>query len=96
MGIGLVADVPEDLVRGRVQQAVEGDRQLAGAEVGPEVAADLADRVDDQLAHLLCDLLELLVRELLQVGRGVDRVEQPLLGLARRLWSSAIRCVGCG
>jgi hypothetical protein len=59
--VGLVADVPEDLVARRVEQAVERDRELAGAEVRAEVAADLADRVDDQLADLLGDLLELLV-----------------------------------
>ena len=68
--VGLVADVPEDLVARRVEQAVERDRELAGAEVGAEVAADLADRVDDQLADLLGDLLELLVVEPLQVLRG--------------------------
>ena len=40
--IGLVADVPEDLVARRVEQRVQRDRDLAGAEVGAEVAADLA------------------------------------------------------
>ena len=70
--VGLVADVPEDLVARRVEQAVERDRELAGAEVRAEVAADLADRVDDQLADLLRDLLQLLVGELLQVARAVD------------------------
>ena len=54
--IGLVADVPEDLVARRVEQAVERDGELAGAEVGAEVAADLADHVDDQLADLLGEL----------------------------------------
>ena len=78
-GIGLVADVPEDLVRRRVEQAVQGNRELTGAEVGAEVAADLADRVDDELADLLGHPLELLVGEPLQIGRRVDRVEQPPL-----------------
>ena len=55
--VGLVADVPEDLVARRVQQRVQGDGELAGAEVGAEVAADLPDRVDDVLADLLGDLL---------------------------------------
>jgi len=68
----LVADVPEDLVARRLQQAVQRDRDLARAEVGAEVAADLADRVDDQLAHLLRDLLELVVAQGVQVGRAVD------------------------
>jgi hypothetical protein len=57
VGIGLVADVPEDLVARGVEQAVQRDRELAGPEVGAEVAADLADHVDDQLAHLLRERL---------------------------------------
>ncbi len=80
--IGLVADVPEDLVAGRVEQAVERDRELTGAEVGAEVAADLPDRVDDVGAHLLRDLLQLGVVEVVEIGRRLDRLEQPLLGLA--------------
>ena len=74
--VGLVADVPEDLVARRVEQAVERDGQLARAEVRAEVAADLADRVDDQLADLLRDLLELLVGQLLEVFRAVDLREE--------------------
>ena len=61
--VGLVADVPEDLVARRVEQRVQRDRDLAGAEVGAEVAADLADRVDQQLADLLGDLRELVLGE---------------------------------
>src|SRR5262245_44809575 len=71
-----MADVPEDLVGGRVEQAVKRDRQLAGTEVRTEVAADLADRVDDQLPDLLRDLLELLVGEVLEVVGAVDRAEE--------------------
>ena len=74
--VGLVADVPEDLVARRVEQCVQHRGQLARAEVGAEVAADLADRVDDQLADLLGDLGELLVVSVRQVARAVDRVEQ--------------------
>jgi hypothetical protein len=76
--VGLVPDVPEDLVRRGVEQAVQRDGQLAGAEVGAEVAADLTDRVDDQLAHLLRHVLELLVGELVEVGGRVDRIESSL------------------
>ena len=78
MRVGLVADVPEDLVARRVEQAVEGDGELAGAEVGAEVAADLADRVDDVGAHLLRDLLQLLVVEAVQVLGAVDSRQQRL------------------
>ncbi len=70
--VGLVADVPEDLVARGVEQRVQRDRQLARAEVGAEVPADLADRVDDVLAHLLRELRELLLGELVQVLGAVD------------------------
>ncbi len=76
MRVGLVADVPEDLVAGGVEQAVQRHRQLAGAEVGTEVAADLPDRVDDVGAHLLRDLLQLVVVELVQVRRPVDPIQE--------------------
>ena len=55
---------------------MEGDGQLAGAEVGAEVAADLPDRVDDVGAHLLRDLLQLRVVEAVEVERAVDVVEE--------------------
>jgi hypothetical protein len=42
------------------------------------MTADLADRVDDVGAHLLRDLLQLLVVELAQVGGGIDPAEQGL------------------
>ena len=74
--VGLVADVPEHLVARRVEQAVQRHSQLAGAEVGAKMAADLADRVDDVGAHLLRHLLQLSVVEAVQVGRAVDAVEQ--------------------
>ena len=73
--VGLVADVPEDLVARRVQQRVQRDGDLAGAEVGAEVPADLPHRVDQQLADLLGDLLELVVGEPVEVGGAVDAVE---------------------
>ncbi len=59
--IGLVADVPQDLVLRRVEQRMQGDGELAGAEVRAEVPADLTDGVDDVLAHLLRELRQLLL-----------------------------------
>ncbi len=74
--IGLVADVPDDLVARGVEQAVERDGELAGAQVGAEVAADLADHVDDQLADLLGHGLKLAVVQGLEVPGAVDPVQQ--------------------
>jgi hypothetical protein len=50
---------------------VQRDGDLARAEVGAEVPADLADGVDDVLANLLSDLLELLVGQAVEVLRLV-------------------------
>ena len=70
MRVGLVADVPKDLVAGGVEHRVQRDGQLAGAEVGAEVPADLPHRVDDVLADLLGELLQLGVGQLAEVARG--------------------------
>ena len=74
--VGLVADVPEDLVLRALEHRVQRHRQLARAEVGPEVPADLPDRVDDVLAHLLGERRELLLGEGLEVLGTVDVLEQ--------------------
>jgi hypothetical protein len=55
---------------------VQGDGQLAGAQVGPEVPADLPHRVDDVLAHLLGHALELIVGQPVEVLGAVDAVEE--------------------
>jgi hypothetical protein len=88
-----VPDVPEDLVAGRFEQAVQHRRQLAGAEVGAEVPADLADHVNDQLARLLRDLSQLCVGTSAKVLRAVDGFEQAggRLGPVA-LWFGAHRC----
>ena len=67
-----MADVPEDAIARRVEQAVQGDGDFAASEVGPEVAADLADHLDDVGANLFGDLLEFLVGEVLEVPGAVD------------------------
>ena len=74
--VGLVADVPEDLVLRRVEQRVERDGELAGAEIRAEVAADLADGVDDRLANLLRDLLKLRLAQRVEIPGPLDSVEQ--------------------
>jgi hypothetical protein len=74
--IGLVADIPQDPVARGVEQRMQRHRDLAGAEVRPEVAAYLPHRVDQQLAHLLRDLLQLVLGQPVEILRAVDAVEQ--------------------
>ena len=70
--IGLVANVPKNLVARRIEYRVERDGELAGAKVRSEVAADLADGVNDVLADLLSELLQLCVIKTIEVLRAVD------------------------
>ena len=51
--VALVGDVPDDLVRRAVEDAVEGERQLDDAEVRGEVASRLGGGGDQFLADLL-------------------------------------------
>ena len=76
--IGLMTDVPEDLVARRVEQRVQRDGQLARAEVGAEMPADLPHRRDDVLAHLLRDARQLVLAKPVQVLRAVNPVEESL------------------
>jgi hypothetical protein len=83
--VRLVPDVPQDLVARRVEQAVHGDGDLAGAQVGAEVPTDLPHGVDQQLADLLRDLLQLFLGQPVQVLRAVDVVEESLGGHEERV-----------
>ncbi len=71
--VGLVAGVPQDDVPRRVEHPVHGERELNGTQIGTEVAAGDGHRLDDEGSDLLRQLSELLVRQLAQVGGGVDR-----------------------
>ena len=44
--IGLVADIPDQAVVGRVEYVMQGDGQLHHAEAGPEMAAGHSHRID--------------------------------------------------
>ena len=72
VAVGLVADVPEDPVARRLELRVEGHVSSTVPEAGAQVAAGLGDRVDDRLAHLGRERVELGV-EATQVGGGAQR-----------------------
>ena len=74
--IGLVADVPDQLVARGVEDVVQRDGQLDHAEAGAEMAAGLGDRVDGLMAQFVGQLLELLGRKVLQIARKMDTIEQ--------------------
>ncbi len=74
--IALVADVPDQLVVGRVEDGVDGDGQLDDAEAGTEMAAGLGDGGDQFGAKLVGEGGELVVGHAPQVGRRLHEVEE--------------------
>ena len=59
---------------------MERDSQLDHAESGAEMAAGLRHGIDGFGSQLISELLELLSRQILQIARQVDAVEQRCLG----------------
>ena len=78
--IGLVADVPDQPVAGRIEHVVQRNRQLDHAKAGAEMAAGHRDGIDRLLAQLVRHLAKLARLELPEVVRGLDLVEQWGLG----------------
>ncbi len=77
--IGLVADIPDQPVVGRVEHVVQRHGQFDHAEPGAEMAAGLGNGVDQLGAQLLGNLRQFVFRQLAQVGRKADAVEQRCL-----------------
>ena len=73
-----MADVPDDLVTGRVERGAEGHGQLDDTEPGADVTAGLRYDVDETLPHFARELLQLLRRERLDVLGTVNRFENQL------------------
>ena len=74
--IGLVADVPDQFVVGRVENIVDGHGQFDHAKPRAEMAAGHRDGGDHLFANLVRQLLELALVELANVCRVLDLVEQ--------------------
>ena len=79
--VGLVADVEEQLVRGSVEDRVQGQGQLDDSKVGAQVAAGLGERLNEEFANLLGQLVHLRKVQALQIGRRVNRFQQCSHGL---------------
>src|SRR4029077_3433960 len=72
--VGLMADVPDELVIRRIERNVQRQRQLNRAQVRREMPAAQGHGLDDLLAHLLGKEAELGWRQLTEVGGAVDAV----------------------
>ena len=76
MRVGLVPGVPHDPVARRVHHAVQGERDLDGAERAGEVSAGVVDGANHLLAQLARQGLELLAGQVVELRRLANRFEQ--------------------
>jgi len=72
VGVGLVPDIPDDLVLGGVEAVVQRDAQFHATEVGGEVSAGLGHRLQQKGADLIGERDQLLTFQLFQVIGTVD------------------------
>ena len=70
--VSLVARVPQDDVAGGVEDPVQGQGQLDGAEVGPEMPSGGRHGVDDEGPDLLAQFGELLLVQALDICWRLD------------------------
>ncbi len=75
VGVGLVPDVPDDLVGGGVEDPVQGQGDLDDAQVGGQMPAVLGDHIQDHGPDLGGQARQLVGRKLAQILRPVDRIE---------------------
>ena len=74
--IGLMADVPDDAVLGRVEDIVQREGQLDRAEVGAQMTAGARHAVQQEVAQLGRQRGQLRTRQSAQIGRGIDGGQQ--------------------
>jgi len=74
--IGLVPNVPDQPVLGRIEQIVQGDSELDDPESGAEMAASDGHRADGLGAQFVGQLPEVFFLQAAQVRRTFDGVEQ--------------------
>jgi hypothetical protein len=74
--VALVPDVPHQEVAGRVEDVVQRESQLQGAQPGGQVPAGLAHRRQQETAQLLGEVRECLLRNPAQIRGARDLLQQ--------------------
>jgi len=73
--VALVADIPDELVVGGVEDGVDGGGEFDDAEARAQVAAGFGDGLDRCAADFVGEGFEFLVGERFHVGGRVDAIE---------------------
>ena len=71
MGIGLMADVPHDLILRQIEGQIQPDGQLHYPEIRGEVASVLGGFLYDKLSDFGREFPELMIIQLLQILRSM-------------------------
>ena len=71
-----MADIPDQMVFGRVVHIMQGHRQLDRAQVTGEMAACLTDGIQQKFAQFGGDLRQLFFLQTAQILRRIDNIEQ--------------------
>ena len=74
--IGLMADVPDDAIRRRVEHIVQRDSQLDHPEARAQMPAGHRHRADGLGAQFICDLTEIALVHPAQIGGRVDLIQE--------------------
>ena len=69
MRIGLVADIPDDLILRRIEDAVQCDREFDDAEAGAKMAAGDRNGVNELHAQFIGRLPKLVLFQIPQIAR---------------------------
>ena len=70
-----MAYVHHETVARSVEHAMERDRQFNHAKIRTEMSARLRQNANQLIAHVLCELRQILFAQRLDVGRRMDSVE---------------------
>ncbi len=76
MGVGLVADIPDQAIMGRIEYIVQRHGELDRAEIGRQVAAGVRHRMNQVVTQFPGELRELLAFECAHVRRIADLLEK--------------------
>jgi hypothetical protein len=76
VGIGLVPDVPDNLIVRRVEQVMQGNGQFRGTQIRGEMAAISGDDLDEALPNLGRDLRELIAGKFFEICGSIYVVKQ--------------------
>ena len=76
VGIGLVANIPDDLIIRCIENIMDGDSQFNGSKTGTQVARIGGDDIEDKLADLIAKFRQLVSIQFFKIRRILNRIKQ--------------------